>query len=391
MKVKKIRNTWFSLVILIGLMTIGVLFLQQDAFAKSKPKVKTITITKINQKTAKQVHKQLMRGKKFKLRVKGNTKNFHKKAEKLMDKVALCTEYRFDFYPIILSGASTSIAEGYTYTKKGYTYYTILPRDCKEYIYGIKFAKRRHKLFVDYIDKTIPVLENARSLVTDNNQKAQVQLTNRIYPKGTVSEETIPKENIPTEIDRLIASTRELSKYLHKTKFYKLSEAMKARIMLPVSSNIWCKPAMRYTLDSSYITFEALYKNKAYGECAHFASATCKICAVFNVGSCDYFHKVSEDHAVARTKVKTLSGKMRYSVISNGGLADYNDYVGYKSTTRESYRRPHKMDKKIKKINVDTQELKMPYVQIKIRTIPAEPGTKKMISMYCIDIPRSEW
>lgn len=393
MKTKKssIRNTWFGLTLFIGLLSIGVLFLHQDTFAKSKPKVKTITITKINQKTAKQVHKQLMRGKKFKLRVKGNTKNFHKKAEKLMDKVALCTEYRFDFYPIILSGASTSIAEGYTYTKKGYTYYTILPRDCKEYIYGIKFAKRRHKLFVDYIDKTIPVLENARSLVTDNNQKAQVQLTNRIYPKGTVSEETIPKENIPTEIDRLIASTRELSKYLHKTKFYKLSEAMKARIMLPVSSNIWCKPAMRYTLDSSYITFEALYKNKAYGECAHFASATCKICAVFNVGSCDYFHKVSEDHAVARTKVKTLSGKMRYSVISNGGLADYNDYVGYKSTTRESYRRPHKMDKKIKKINVDTQELKMPYVQIKIRTIPAEPGTKKMISMYCIDIPRSEW
>lgn len=82
---------------------------------------------------------------------------------------------------------------------------------------------------------------------------------------------------------------------------------------------------------------------------------------------------------------------MRYSVISNGGLADYNDYVGYKSTTRESYRRPHKMDKKIKKINTEKQELKMPYVQIKIRTIPAEPGTKKMTSMYCIDIPQSEW
>ncbi len=397
-KVKKfIRNTWFGWMLIIGMLIVGTLFSQTDVTAKTKSKakakVKTITITKINQQTAKKVHKQLMSGKKFKLKIKGNTKNFHKKAEKLMDKVAKCTEYRFDFYPIILSGSSTSMAEGYTYTANGYTYCTILPRDCKEYIYGLKFAKQRHKRFIDYIDKTLPVLEDARNKAGSDDRKTQIQLTSGASPKETASEETISGENIPTRLDDLIVSTRELSQYLHKTKFYKLSEAMKARIMLPISSDMWCKSAMIYNThdNSSYTTFKALYTSKAYGRCSNFASVVCKISAVFDIGDCDCFGSVAENHDVARIKVKILSGKTKYSTISNGSLANYNDYVGYKSTMYESYRHPHKMDKKIKKINAKTQELKIPYVKLKIRTIPPEPGAKKMISMYCIDLPKSEW
>lgn len=380
----KLKNqTWLSLALLIGLMTIGVLFLQQDAFAKSKPKVKTITITKINQKTAKQVHKQLMRGKKFKLRVKGNAKSFHKKAEKLMDKVALCTEYRCDFYPIILSEMSTSKVGGYTY-------YTVSQQNCQEYIYGIKFAKRRRELFISYLDKTIPMLKNIRNRVANNDPGRQIQLIGRSLPIGNVTKEAIPKENIPTEIDRLIASTRELSKYLHKTKFYKLSEAMRARIMLPVSSNIWCKPAMRYTLDKDRASFKALYQNKACGWCSTFASVTCKTCAMFNIGDCDYFSSTSENHGVARAKLKTLGGKTKYSVISNGNLENYNDYTGYRSISSAyiTYRGPHKKDKKIKKIDAEQRELRVPFMRIGMR----ESGsTKKPEYTYCVDLPRSEW
>ena len=380
MKTKKfIRNLCLGWILVLGLTAIGVLFQEQNAFAKSK--VKTITITKVNQKTAKHVHKQLMRGKKFKLRVKGNTKSFHKKAEKLMDKVALCTEYRCDFYPIILSGASTS-------TAKGYTYCTVSSRNCEEYIYGIKFAKQRYKFFIDYVDKTISELGNIRNQAVNDSERIQILLTIGATTGATVSGEKVSKENIPTKLDEIIASLRELSGYLHRTKFYKLSEAMKARIMLPIGTNKWGKFAMRYTLDGSRTTFKALHESKAYGKCADFASATCKICAMFDIGDCDYFRSTSENHAVARVKVRTLNRNTKYSVISNGDLMNYNDYVGYKSVSTR-YRRPHKMDKKIKKIDAEKRELKMPYVRIMIDTASTSAKIKGGTIYYYI--PRSEW
>lgn len=382
MKTKKfIRNLCLGWILVLGLTAIGVLSSGQNAFAKSK--VKTITVTKVNQKTAKKVHKQLMRGKKFKLRVKGNTKSFHKKAEKLMDKVALCTEYRCDFYPIILSGASTS-------TAKGYTYCTVSSRNCEEYIYGIKFAKQRYKFFIDYVDKTISELGNIRNQAVNDSERIQILLTIGATTGATVSGEKVSKENIPTKLDEIIASLRELSGYLHRTKFYKLSEAMKARIMLPIGTNKWGKFAMRYTLDGSRTTFKALHESKAYGKCADFASATCKICAMFDIGDCDYFRSTSENHAVARVKVRTLNRNTKYSVISNGDLMNYNDYVGYKSVSTR-YRRPHKMDKKIKKIDAEKRELKMPYVRITMREASTGAQMTKKGGLIHYYIPRSEW
>ncbi len=382
MKTKKfIRNLCLGWILVLGLTAIGVLSSGQNAFAKSK--VKTITVTKVNQKTAKKVHKQLMSGKKFKLRVKGNTKSFHKKAEKLMDKVALCTEYRCDFYPIILSGASTS-------TAKGYTYCTVSSRNCEEYIYGIKFAKQRYKFFIDYVDKTISELGNIRNQAVNDSERIQILLTIGATTGATVSGEKVSKENIPTKLDEIIASLRELSGYLHRTKFYKLSEAMKARIMLPIGTNKWGKFAMRYTLDGSRTTFKALHESKAYGKCADFASATCKICAMFDIGDCDYFRSTSENHAVARVKVRTLNRNTKYSVISNGDLMNYNDYVGYKSVSTR-YRRPHKMDKKIKKIDAEKRELKMPYVRITMREASTGAQMTKKGGLIHYYIPRSEW
>ncbi len=381
MKTKKfIRNLCLGWILVLGLTAIGVLFQEQNAFAKSK--VKTITVTKVNQKTAKKVHKQLMSGKKFKLRTKGNLKTFHKKAEKLMDKVAKCTEYRFDFYPIIMD------IERYPRTKGGYTYCMISPQYCGEYIYGIKFAKRRRKLFIDYVDKTISELENIRKQVASDNQGVQVKLIIGLTTGVPVLGEYVPQKDISTKLDEVIVSLRELSKYLHKTKFYKLSEAMRARIMLTVGSNKWCEPAMRYTLDGSYTTFKALYKNKAYGRCANFARVNCKTCAVFNIGDCDYFSSRAEIHAVARVKVKTLNGKTKYSVVSDGDLDDYNDYVGYKSGVN-IYSHSYKIGRKLKKINTETQELKMPYVRIMIDTASTSAKIKGGTIYYYI--PRSEW
>ncbi len=383
MKTKKfVRNLCLGWILVLGLTAIGVLFSGQDAFAKSK--VKTITVTKVNQKTAKKVHKQLISGKKFKLRTKGNLKTFHKKAEKLMDKVAKCTEYRFDFYPIILNETPTS-------TVGRYTYCTIPSRECQEYIYGIKFAKQRHKLFMNYIDKAIPELENIRNHAASDDQKTQVLLYIGLTTKVTISGgEKVPKENVPAKLDEIIASLRELSGYLHRTKFYKLSEAMKARIMLPIGTNKWGKFAMRYTLDGSRTTFKALHESKAYGKCADFASATCKICAMFDIGDCDYFRSTSENHAVARVKVRTLNRNTKYSVISNGDLMNYNDYVGYKSVSTR-YRRPHKMDKKIKKIDAEKRELKMPYVRITMREASTGAQMTKKGGLIHYYIPRSEW
>lgn len=387
MKTKKfIRNLCLGWILVLGLTAIGVLSSGQNAFAKSK--VKTITVTKVNQKTAKKVHKQLMSGKKFKLRTKGNLKTFHKKAEKLMDKVAKCTEYRFDFYPIILSGGSTHMG-GYIRTKERYTYCVVSSRECQEYIYGIKFAKQRHKLFIDYVDKAILELENIRDQVTSDSQEIQVYLTSGFIPGVTIPKTTIPQKAIPTKLDEVIVSLRELSKYLHKTKFYKLSEAMMVRIMLTINEDIWCKPAMRYTLNGSCITFKALYKNKAYGKCHHFALTDCKISAVFNIGSCDYFRSRAENHAVARVKVKTLNGKTKYSIVSNGGLDDYNDYVGYKSSF-VIYNHSRKIGKKLKKINVETQELNMPCIEITVHVVSGTQVIKQERLTYYY-IPRSEW
>ena len=383
-----VRNKWFGWMLVIGLMIVSILLLQTGAAAKSKPKSKvtTITITKVNQKTAKKVHNQLMRGKKFKLRVKGNMKTFHKKTEKLMDKVASRTEYRFDFYPIILNEASVRTAQSYTYC-------TLSSQDCKEYIYGLKFAEQRYKFFMDYVDQAISELGDIRNQVISDNQDLHIRLYIGLNTSVSISGENmnVPTGDIPTKLDEIIASLQELSEYLHKTKFYQLSEAMKARIMLTIGGGRrWRKSAMHYKIGDSCTTFKALYSNKAYGKCHHFALTTCKICAVFNIGECDYFFSVAEDHAVARAKVKTLSGKTKYSAISNGDLHNYNDYAGYDSSP-VSYSHLRKTGKKLKKIDTETQELKMPYLRIIMRSVSTGTTiTPKGGAIYCY-VPRSEW
>ena len=69
---------------------------------------------------------------------------------------------------------------------------------------------------------------------------------------------------------------------------------------------------------------------------------------------------------------------------------NYNDYVGYKSVSTR-YRRPHKMDKKIKKIDAEKRELKMPYVRITMREASTGAQMTKKGGLIHYYIPRSEW
>ncbi len=75
----KVKNFCSKLLMVFGLaMVIGLLSPQMEVSAKTT----TITVKKVDQKTAKKVHKQLMKGKAFKLRIKGGEKNFIKQFRK---------------------------------------------------------------------------------------------------------------------------------------------------------------------------------------------------------------------------------------------------------------------------------------------------------------------
>ena len=77
---KVIRKFWSKLLMVFGLvMVIGLLSPQMEVSAKTT----TITVKQVDQKTAKKVHKQLMKGKAFNLRIKGGEQNFIKQLQKL--------------------------------------------------------------------------------------------------------------------------------------------------------------------------------------------------------------------------------------------------------------------------------------------------------------------
>ena len=74
------RKVTLALLTVISFM---ILFMACPPEAEAASKLKTITVTKIDQKTAKKVHKQLLKGKAFKLRFKGGEKSFYKQFQKL--------------------------------------------------------------------------------------------------------------------------------------------------------------------------------------------------------------------------------------------------------------------------------------------------------------------
>ena len=96
---KVMRKFCSKLLMVFGLaMVIGLLSPQMEVSAKTP----TITVKKVDQKIAKKVHKQLMKGKAFELRIKGGEENFIKQFQKLSKKVATCTDEGFNIFPICM-------------------------------------------------------------------------------------------------------------------------------------------------------------------------------------------------------------------------------------------------------------------------------------------------
>lgn len=387
---KVMRKFCSKLLMVFGLaMAIGLLFPQMEVNAKTT----TITVKKVDQKTAKKVHKQLMKGKAFKLRIKGGEENFIKQFQKLSKKVATCTDEGFNIFPICMKDSLYFGVSGGRNPKTygGYTSFNVTKADCQEYIYGIKFARREYKDFKAYVDKALKESEYLLSVV--NTDKVYVDEVN--YKTRAA---------LTKDVEKTIANLRELSKYLKKTKFRNLSEAMKARVVLEVGGSShkgWGKPAMRMSWDKPKFntSFKALYQRKAHGRIRKFTDVACKTCAVFNIGEYDQIKgKMGTgpdvDEAV-RVKLKTSSGKVRYAVVEMGEFCSHNDYAGFTTWSADTpYCRWRKDNRSVKKIK-KTQQLRMIKLAGRGNAVYelSSDGVNlgKALVIYGLDVPKSEW
>ena len=387
---KVMRKFCSRLLMVFGLaMAIGLLFPQMEVNAKTT----TITVKKVDQKTAKKVHKQLMKGKAFKLRIKGGEKNFIKQFQKLSKKVATCTDEGFNIFPICMKDSLYFGVSGGRNPKTygGYTSFNVTKADCQEYIYGIKFARREYKDFKAYVDKALKESEYLLSVV--NTDKVYVDEVN--YKTRAA---------LTKDVEKTIANLRELSKYLKKTKFRNLSETMKARVVLEVGGSShkgWGKPAMRMSWDKPKFntSFKALYQRKAHGRIRKFTDVACKTCAVFNIGEYDQIKgKMGTgpdvDEAV-RVKLKTSSGKVRYAVVEMGEFCSHNDYAGFTTWSADTpYCRWRKDNRSVKKIK-KTQQLRMIKLAGRGNAVYelSSDGVNlgKALVIYGLDVPKSEW
>ena len=387
---KVMRKFCSRLLMVFGLaMAIGLLFPQMEVSAKTP----TITVKKVDQKTAKKVHKQLMKGKAFKLRIKGGEENFIKQFQKLSKKVATCTDEGFNIFPICMKDSLYFGVSGgrNPKTSGGYTSFNVTKADCQEYIYGIKFARREYKDFKAYVDKALKESEYLLSVV--NTDKVYVDEVN--YKTRAA---------LTKDVEKTIANLRELSKYLKKTKFRNLSEAMKARVVLEVGGSShkgWGKPAMRMSWDKPKFntSFKALYQRKAHGRIRKFTDVACKTCAVFNIGEYDQIKgKMGTgpdvDEAV-RVKLKTSSGKVRYAVVEMGEFCSHNDYAGFTTWSADTpYCRWRKDNRSVKKIK-KTQQLRMIKLAGRGNAVYelSSDGVNlgKALVIYGLDVPKSEW
>lgn len=378
-----------KLLMIFGLvMAIGLLAPQMEVSAKTT----TITVKKVDQKTAKKVHKQLMKGKAFKLRIKGGEKNFIKQFKKLSKKVATCTDVGFDIFPICMKDSLYFGVSGgrNPKTSGGYTSFNVTKADCQEYIYGIKFARREYNDFKAYVNKALKESEYLLSVV--NTDKVYVDEVN--YKSRAA---------LTKDVEKAVADLRELSKYLKKTKFRNLSGAMKARVVLEVGGanekNEWGKRSMTYTDGNTDKTaFKYLYQRQARGHTRRFTKVVCKMCAVYNIGDYDQIKGMSDEGYVAeavKIKMKTSSGKTRYAVVEIGEFCPYNNYAGFGTWSADTpyccWKKNRRIVKKIKK----TQQLRsMTLIKRQKAVYELSPdgiNLGKDLVIYGLDVPKSEW
>lgn len=382
------RKVTLTLLTVISFM---ILFMACPPEAEAASKLKTITVTKIDQQTAKKVHKQLLKGKAFTLRFKGGEKNFYKQFQKLSKKVATCTDEGFNIFPICMQDAGYYGTAGFdqqsNQPKKsgGYTSFLIKSSYCQEYIYGIKFAKREYKALKTYVDK---ILAKSKSTLKTLEGDTSTWLLNESAKKAYIE-----------KLNHVISKYEELRQYLKRTKLRDLPGTMKARILLEIGgsdeANDWVKISMKHK-DMGFKrknSFKDLYNRKAYGRELYIAHTLCKICAVYDIGDFSCVKESSQPNGVmVWVKMRTRSGKTRYGVYRYGTLRSTRRQISYE--TKEAlvrYRKRRRSDKvigKIAKAKTIRQQIAVDGINVSFGTTS---GGAVNLTIYEFNLDRSEW
>ena len=382
------RKVTLTLLTVISFM---ILFMACPPEAEAASKLKTITVTKIDQQTAKKVHKQLLKGKKFKLRFRGGEKNFYKQFQKLSKKVANCTDEGFNIFPICMQDAGYYGTAGFDQQGNqprksgGYTSFLVKSGYCQEYIYGIKFAKREYEALKMYVDK---ILAKSRSTLKTLEGDTSTWLLNESAKRAYIE-----------KLNHVISEYEELQQYLKRTKLRDLPGTMKARILLEiggsVDANDWVKTSMKHK-DMGFKrknSFKDLYNRKAYGRELYIAHTLCKICAVYNIGDFSCVKESSQPNGVmVWVKMKTRSGKTRYGVYRYGTLRSTRRQISYE--TKEAfvrYRKRRKSDRvigQIAKAKTIRQQIAVDGINVSFGTTS---GDAVNLTIYEFNLDRSEW
>ncbi len=382
------RKVTLTLLTVISFM---ILFMACPPEAEAASKLKTITVTKIDQQTAKKVHKQLLKGKKFKLRFRGGEKNFYKQFQKLSKKVANCTDEGFNIFPICMQDAGYYGTAGFDQQGNqprksgGYTSFLVKSGYCQEYIYGIKFAKREYEALKRYVDKILAKSRSTlKTLEDDTSTWLLSESAKRTYIK---------------KLNHVISEYEELQQYLKRKKLRDLPGTMKARILLEiggsVDANDWVKTSMKHK-DMGFKrknSFKDLYNRKAYGRELYIAHTLCKICAVYNIGDFSCVKESSQPNGVmVWVKMKTRSGKTRYGVYRYGTLRSTRRQISYE--TKEAlvrYRKRRKSDRvigQIAKAKTIRQQIAVDGINVSFGTTS---GDAVNLTIYEFNLDRSEW
>ncbi len=382
------RKVTLALLTVISFM---ILFMAYPSEVEAANKLKTITVTKIDQKTAQKVHKQLLKGKKFELRFKGGEKNFYKQFEKLSKKVATCTDEGFNIFPICMEDAGYYGTAGFDQQSNqprksgGYTSFLVKSAYCQEYIYGIKFAKREYKALKTYVDK---ILAKSRSTLKTLEGDTSTWLLNESAKRAHIE-----------KLNHVISEYEELQQYLKRTKLRDLPGSMKARILLEIGgsdeANDWVKKSMKHK-DMGFKrknSFKDLYNRKAYGRELYIAHTLCKMCAVYDIGDFSCVKESSQPNGVmVWVKMKTRSGKTRYGVYRYGTLRSTRRQISYE--TKEAlvrYRKRRRSDKvigKIAKAKTIRQQIAVDGINVSFDTTS---GGAVNLTIYEFNLDRSEW
>ena len=382
------RKVTLTLLTVISFM---ILFMACPPEAEAASKLKTFSVTKIDKQTAQKVHKQLLKGKKFKLRFRGGEKNFYKQFQKLSKKVANCTDEGFNIFPICMQDAGYYGTAGFDQQGNqprksgGYTSFLVKSGYCQEYIYGIKFAKREYEALKRYVDKILAKSRSTlKTLEDDTSTWLLSESAKRTYIK---------------KLNHVISEYEELQQYLKRKKLRDLPGTMKARILLEiggsVDANDWVKTSMKHK-DMGFKrknSFKDLYNRKAYGRELYIAHTLCKICAVYNIGDFSCVKESSQPNGVmVWVKMKTRSGKTRYGVYRYGTLRSTRRQISYE--TKEAlvrYRKRRRSDKvigKIAKAKTIRQQIAVDGINVSFGTTS---GDAVNLTIYEFNLDRSEW